>query len=80
MIDAERLIKHLKDTGRIKLLPQILKEVRKNTLRQKRTVGGTETAKENPSLVSGFRTVQKGILHDATAKNALIQIYRNIIS
>ena len=39
-----------------------------------------ETAKENPLLISGWRTIENGVLTDHTGKGALIAIYKNIIA
>lgn len=78
MIDIESIIAHLKRTGRMKLLPRVLREVKENEQRERLTAPRTETAKENPALISGFRTIENGILTDRTGKRALLEIYQNV--
>jgi len=73
-------IAHLKRTGRLKLLPLVLHELRSEEARAKRLSSKTETAAENPSLISGWRTLENGILTDRSGKSALIDIYKKIIA
>jgi hypothetical protein len=74
----EALHKHLEETGRLKLLPRILRELKRDEERKRELKGRKETAKENPSLISGWRFIENGILTDRTAKSALIEIYQKI--
>ncbi|MDO8623802.1 MAG: hypothetical protein Q7R54_00370 [bacterium] len=76
--DYEKFILHLKKTGRMKLLPHVLRELRIQEARQKMLTSKKETAKENPSLISGYRTLENGMLTDRSAKSALISIYQRI--
>ncbi|MDB5244764.1 MAG: hypothetical protein JWN18_634 [Parcubacteria group bacterium] len=76
----EQFIAHLKRTGRMKLLPQVLRELRVEEARAKGIVSKTETAVENPSLISGWRKIENGMLTDTTGKSALIDIYKKIIA
>lgn len=69
---------HLERTGRIKLLPAILRELRTKEARQKLLAPRKETVKENPSLISGWRSLENGVLVDRSAKRALVDIYRKI--
>jgi hypothetical protein len=77
--DYKAFIEHLKRTGRMKLLPQVLRELRLEEARQKRLAPRKETAKENPSLISGWRSIENGLLTDRSAKHALLTIYQNVI-
>jgi hypothetical protein len=72
------LKKHLERTGRLKLLPKILRELRTREARAKAVTPRRETAAENPSLISGWREVKDGVLTDRTGKRALIDIYTNV--
>ena len=74
----EDFIAHLKRTGRLKLLPQVLRELRRDEARTKKFAPRRETAVENPSLISGWRTIENGILTDHTGKSALIDMYKKI--
>lgn len=78
--DYGAFIAHLKRTGRMKLLPLVLRELRQEEARAKNIAPRRETSVDNPSLISGWRTVENGVLTDRTAKSALIDIYRNIIA
>lgn len=78
--DYGAFIAHLKRTGRMKLLPLVLRELRQEKARAKKIAPRRETSVDNPSLISGWRTVENGVLTDRTAKSALIDIYRNIIA
>ena len=71
-------IAHLKRPGRLKLLPLVLHELRSEEARAKRLSSKTETAAENPSLISGWRTLENGMLTDRSGKSALIDIYKKI--
>jgi hypothetical protein len=73
-------IEHLRRTGRIKLLPQVLRELQVEAAREKNLNQKRETAKENPALISGWRQIEDGLLTDHTGKRALIDVYRNIIA
>lgn len=79
MKDVEAFIAHLKRTGRVKLLPQVLRELKEVELRAKKNGERTETADENPSLISGSRSIKNGLLTDTTGKRALLEIYKNVI-
>ena len=76
--DYDAFIAHLKRTGREKLLPQVLRELKEEALREARRAPRTETAKEHPHLLSGSRTIQQGLLTDTTGKRALLEIYKRI--
>jgi hypothetical protein len=78
--DYNTFIVHLKRTGRMKLLPRVLRELREEEARAKNLKREKETAKEDPSLISGWRQIKDGVLTDNTGKRALIDIYRNIIA
>lgn len=78
--DYNTFIAHLKRTGRMKLLPRVLRELREEEARAKNLEREKETAKEDPSLISGWRQIKDGVLTDNTGKRALIDIYRNIIA
>ncbi len=71
-------IAHLKRTGRMKLLPQVLRELKSERERAGKLTLRKETAEENPALISGWRTLEDGILTDHTGKSALIAIYKKI--
>lgn len=78
--DYDTFIAHLRATGRMKLLPEVLRELRTEAARAKKMSGKKETAKENPALISGWRSIENGVLTDRTGKRALIAIYKNIIA
>lgn len=78
--DYEAFIAHLKRTGRLKLLPQILRELRAEEGRQKHLAPRKETAKEHPALISGYRSFDNGMLIDRTGKRALLEIYQTVTS
>lgn len=78
--DYEAFIAHVTRTGRLKLLPRVLRELRIEEIRAKKLTLKKETVTENPSLISGWRTLENGILTDRTGKSALIAIYKNIIA
>lgn len=71
---------HLEKTGRLKLLPRILRELKEAEMQAKRLAPRTETAKEYPALISGSRTIENGILTDTTGKRSLLEIYKHITS
>jgi hypothetical protein len=76
----ESLKEHLSRTGRLKLLPRILRELEVREARAKTAKPWKETAKENPALISGFRSIEDGVLTDRTGKRALLDIYQKVIS
>ena len=76
--DYETFITHLRRTGRLKLLPQVLQELRRAEARGRKLAPYKETAHENVSLISGWREIKEGMLTDHSAKGALVEIYRNI--
>lgn len=76
--DYEAFIAHLRRAGRLKLLPQVLRELQREEARAKKFAPTRETAAENPSLISGWRSLENGILTDHSGKRALIDIYKNI--
>lgn len=76
--DYEKFVAHLKRTGRLKLLPRVLRELHQHEARGHRRASKKETAKENPSLISGWRSLVGGKLTDHSGKGALIEIYRGI--
>lgn len=78
--DIDAFIAHLSRTGRMKLLPQVLRELKEEEARAKLTAPRKETAKEHPSLVSGWRSIEDGMLTDRTGKRALLDIYKKITS
>lgn len=78
--DADAFIGHLKKTGRLKLLPQVLRELKHEEAHAKKLAPRTETAKGHPALISGSRTIEDGILIDTTGKRALLEIYKKITS
>ena len=76
--DYDAFIAHLKKTGRMKLLPKVLAELKAEEVREERRKPRTETAAENPMLISGSRTIEDGILTDRTGKQALLDIYQKV--
>ena len=76
--DYEAFVAHLHRTGRLKLLPAVLRELEQDEAREHQRVAKKETAKEHPSLISGWRSLVDGELTDRSGKGALIEIYRNI--
>jgi hypothetical protein len=78
ILDYAKFIEHLKRTGRMKLLPQVLRELRALHARELRLAPKKETAKEYSALISGFRTLENGVLTDQTGKQALLTIYQNV--
>ena len=78
--DYEHFIAHLKRTGRMKLLPQVLRELRREEANAKRLSPQKETVAENPALISGWRQIENGILTDRSGKSALIDMYKKIIA
>jgi hypothetical protein len=78
--DYDTFVAHLRKTGRLKLLPQVLRELREESARVKRLGAKKEMAAENPSLISGWRSIENGVLTDTTGKRALLDIYKNIIA
>jgi hypothetical protein len=77
-LDYKTLAAHLERTGRMKLLPQILRELKQQEAREAKLAPKKETAKENPSLIAGWRQYENGMLTDNTAKRALIEIYQKV--
>ena len=77
--DYDAFIGHLKKTGRLKLLPQVLRELKEKAARAGKLASRTESAKENPSLISGSRTLEGGVLTDRTGKRALLDIYQKTV-
>ena len=75
-VSFEELKKHLERTGRMKLLPRILSELKEREARAAKLTSKKETAKENPTLISGWRSIENGILTDRTGKRALVNIYQ----
>jgi hypothetical protein len=73
-----KFLAHLKATGRMKLLPEILRELTVAAAREAKLAPRTESAKDNPDLISGSRSLKDGILTDNTGKQALIDIYQKI--
>lgn len=76
----EDFIARLKQTGRLKLLPRVLRELRDEEAYAKKFAPRRETAIENPPLISGWRSLENGVLIDHTGKRALIDIYKKITS
>jgi hypothetical protein len=74
----EALKTHLERTGRMKLLPCILRELKEREARAKALAPRKESAKNNPALISGSREIKDGLLTDSTGKRALLDIYQNI--
>jgi hypothetical protein len=64
----------------MKLLPQVLRELKAEEALQKNLAPKKETAKNNPTLISGSRTLENFILTDHSAKRALLDIYQQITS
>jgi len=79
MIDYKKFIAHLKRTGRLKLLPQVLAELKREEARAAKCAPRVETARKNPTLISGSRSLKDGILIDRTGKRALLDMYQKII-
>lgn len=78
--DFDAFLAHLKRTGRLKLLPQVLRELQEEKVRAKFLAPRTETAQDNEALISGERTLKDGMLVDTTGKRALLEIYKKITS
>ncbi len=76
----DTFVEHLRRTGRLKLLPRVLRELHLEEVRAKKFSSKVETVEENPSLISGWRTIENGVLTDHTGKRALLDIYKNIIA
>ncbi|MBU6321580.1 MAG: hypothetical protein KGI78_02045 [Patescibacteria group bacterium] len=76
--DYDQFIAHLRRTGRLKLLPAVLAELRTSGARERARAPRRETAAENPALISGWREIEGGRLTDRTGKGALIDIYRKV--
>lgn len=76
--DLDAFFAHLKRTGRMKMLPQVLRELKEEAARGRLSNERTETAQENPSLISGSRSIKDGVLTDTTGKRALLEIYQKI--
>ena len=93
---------HLNAVGRAKLLPRILRELKKMEARHEKEFTNLEVASEketagalkelgalgietkgvhvNTSLIKGWRILQKDVLVDRSAKQALVQLYSNIVT
>ena len=80
MIEFAKLKSHLERTGRLKLLPQIVRELKREEARAAKLAPRIETAKENPALISGYREITEGKLVDKSGKRALLDIYQNIVA
>ncbi|MSU74442.1 hypothetical protein EXS57_01540 [Candidatus Kaiserbacteria bacterium] len=76
--DYATFIAHLKRTGRLKLLPQVLRELREEEATAKRLSSRKEMAADNPSLISGWRQIENGVLTDHSGKAALLDMYKKI--
>lgn len=99
---VENLAKHLKATGREKLLPSILRHLQRIEQKHAKLLPTVEVAHErdaekalkeagqhgihasrahvNHQLISGWRATEKGRLVDHSSKNALITLYRKIVT
>ena len=99
---TKHLIAHLTTVGRLKLLPKILRELKKIDARHAKEWSPLEVASEketssaraelktmgiepesvhvNPSLIAGWRILQKDTFIDTSAKKALVDLYTNIIT
>lgn len=77
--DYDAFVAHLRKTGRVKLLPKVLRELKQEAEHTRRVAARKETAEDTPSLISGWRSIENGVLTDHSGKGALIAIYRNII-
>ncbi len=97
---TKHLIAHLTKAGRLKLLPKILRELKKIDARHAKEWSALEVAsdadtahakkelesmgvhvgevKKNPSLIKGWRILQKDTLIDRSAKKSLVNLYTNI--
>lgn len=75
----DMLMEHLKRTGRTRMLPLILRELKQRDASARAKNVQKETAKENPSLISGWRSIEDGVLIDTTSKRALLEIYQKVI-
>lgn len=74
----EMFVEHLRRTGRLKLLPAVLRELKAEAARAKKLAPRYESAAEHPVLISGARSIEGGWLTDRTGKAALIEIYRHV--
>ncbi len=99
---VNKLVAHLKSAGRMNMLPQIARELRKivarrDSLRPKVEVADKKdsvaalaaaaqngihaaNAAINPTLIRGWRAREGDRLFDASAKRALVEIYRKSVS
>ena len=97
---VEQLITHLKESGRTKLLPRILRELKILEARAAKRGSHIEVASHadaheaeieaaahgisgakahvNHDLIKGWRAKNDSVLIDHTAKQGLIDLYRNI--
>lgn len=73
-------IAHLRRTGKLKLLPRVLRELKNEAARASKLAPKKETSTTHPALISGWRTLEDGVLADHTGKSALIDIYKKIIA
>lgn len=78
--DYENFIAQVRRTGRLRILPQVLRELYREEAYAKKFVPKRETAVENPSLISGWRRIENGQLTDHSGKSALIDMYKKIIA
>ena len=76
--DYDSFIAHLKRTGRMKLLPAVLRELTVAEKRAEKLAPRKETAQGHHALIKGWREIKDGRLVDNTAKGALIEIYRSV--
>jgi len=88
-----KLVAHLKEKGRLKILPQLLRELETQAKRKQSREPMLEVANEkvkttseagkakrvvNESLLSGWRLTTADTLIDRSGKRALIDMYRKI--
>lgn len=95
---VSNLLAHLKAEGRMKLLPGILREMKRMQVREEKlapvlevasveekaaalAASGVETKEVvvNERLISGWRLRSGSSLTDRSGKQALIDIYKNIV-
>lgn len=77
--DFDAFIAHLKRTGRLKLLPAVLRELKVEAAREEKLAPRHESASAHHGLIKGWREIRDGVLEDHTAKGALIEIYRQVV-
>lgn len=93
---VSNLLAHLKAEGRIKLLPGILRELKRMQVHEAKLVpvlevataaekavalkeSGATHAVVNDRLISGWRLKSGSSLIDRSGKQALVDIYKNIV-